>query len=439
MIDTLIFLIVLFVAFWGLDLAFIASNTALIEVSRTRLLTRHQEETRRVDALLSIFDSPRRLILLEACLRWADNAASFLCIGIAFFAGATILRISSISPTDILIGLGIWGVIALLLTWSETLTVETVRRQPERFALALVPLMHTIEVLFRPIAWPPFLILQQSQSEVDGNVLVTEDELRTMVDASQKEGFLEQDERRMINSIFDLGDTVVREIMVPRIDLLALDIQRPFGESIDTFLSSGYSRVPVYEGTIDNILGLLYAKDLLKAWRSGNMDENIRLLLRPAYFIPESKKVDELLSEMQTRRIHLAVVVDEYGGVAGLVTLEDIVEEIVGEIRDEYDDGEEVFYEEISPTVFLCSGRMDVDDLNELLDCNLPVDEADTLAGLIYSLAGHVPVQGESILIEGVRLTVEQVSKRRIRQVRVEKLLQETEENAETIQGDNHL
>ncbi len=439
MTDTLIFLIVLFLLVWGLDLAFIAANTALLEISRTRLLARHQEESRRVDMLLSILDVPRRLILLEACLRWADNAASFLCIGIAFFAAAAFLHISSISPTDISIGLGIWAVIALFLTWSETLTVETVRHQPERFALALVPLMNASEVLFRPIAWPPFLILRRSQPEIDGNVPVTEDELRTMVDASQKEGLLEQDERRMINSIFDLGDTVAREIMVPRIDLLALDIQCPFGESIDTLLASGYSRVPVYEGAIDNILGLLYAKDLLKAWRAGNMDEDIRPLLRPAYFIPESKKVDELLSEMQTRRIHLAIVVDEYGGVAGLVTLEDIVEEIVGEIRDEYDDGEEVFYEEISPSVFLCSGRMDIDDLNELLDSHLPVDEADTLAGLIYSLAGHVPVQGEAILIEGVRLTVEQVTKRRIRQVRVEKVLQESQENADTISVDKTL
>jgi putative hemolysin len=433
MTDTIFLLSFLFLVVWGLDLAFIAANTSLQEVNRTRLLSRHQEEPRHVDALLALLDAPRRLILMEACLRWADNAASFLCVGIAFIIGALSLRLSTISAIDLLIGLGIWGVIALLLTWTETLTIEIVRRQPEKFAIGLVSLMHIVEIIFRLVAWPPLLILRGSQPATDGNVLVTEDELRTMVDASQKEGILEQGERRMINSIFDLGDTVVREIMVPRIDIIALDIQQPFSEAIDELLASGYSRVPVYEETIDNILGLLYAKDLLKAWRDGSKDDSLRTMLRPAYFIPEAKKVDELLTEMQSRRIHIAIVVDEYGGVAGLVTLEDIVEEIVGEIRDEYDDGEEVFYEEISPNVFLCSGRMDVDDLNELLDGHLPVDEADTLAGLIYSKAGHVPVQGESILVDGIRLTVEQVSKRRIRQVRVEKLLQEVEEDTQMI------
>ena len=437
MIDTISLLTLLFFVVWGLDLAFIAANTSLQQVNRTRLLSRHQEEPRRVDALLALLDAPRRLVLMEACLRWADNAASFLCVGIAFLIGAIFLQLSTISTIDLLIGLGIWVVIASLLTWSETLTIEIIRRQPEIYALGLVPLMHGVEIILRLVAWPPLLLLRGSQPTAEGNALVTEDELRTMVDASQKEGILEQEERRMINSIFDLGDTVVREIMVPRIDILALDVQQPFNEAIDELLASGYSRVPVYEETIDNVLGVLYAKDLLKAWRAGSDDASLRSLLRPAYFIPEAKKVDELLAEMQVRRIHIAIIVDEYGGVAGLVTLEDIVEEIVGEIRDEYDDGEEVFYEEILPNVFLCSGRMDVDDLNELLDGHLPVDEGDTLAGLIYSKAGHVPVQGESILVDGVRLTVEQVSKRRIRQVRVEKLTQDVQEDDQMINADS--
>lgn len=422
MTDTIILLGLLILIIWGLDLAFIAANAALEELSRARLIARRQEEPYRVDVLLSLLDEPRRLILLKACLRWAENAASFLCVGLAFIIGGMYLKISAITMNEILIGIAIWCVLALLLTWSETFSLELARRQPENYALRLVPLMNFVEILFRPLVWPPFLFLRHSQTESEVSGLVTEDELRTMVDASQKEGILEQDERRMINSIFDLGDTVVREIMVPRIDILALDIQDSVAESIDTLLTSGYSRVPVYDGTIDNILGLLYAKDLLKAWRAGTGDESLRELLRPAYFVPEAKKVDELLSEMQARRNHMAIAVDEYGGVAGLVTLEDIVEEIVGEIRDEYDDGEEIFYEEISPTEYLCSGRMNIGDLNDLFDCNLPEDEADTLAGLIYSLAGHVPIQGESILVNDVRLTVEQVSKRRIRKVRVEKL-----------------
>jgi CBS domain containing-hemolysin-like protein len=221
--------------------------------------------------------------------------------------------------------------------------------------------------------------------------------------------------------------------MVPRIDVLALEVNTPLDEAVNALLDSGYSRVPVYDETIDNILGLLYAKDLLGAWQDGNQEDGLREMLRPAYFIPEAKKVDELLAEMQTRRIHMAVVVDEYGGVAGLVTLEDIVEEIVGEIRDEYDLREEAFYQEISSDEYLCSGRMDLDDFNELMEVDLPSDEADTLGGFIYSRIGRVPTGGESIVLDNLRLTVEQVSKRRIRKVRAVRIPpQENEEMEES-------
>jgi len=263
----------------------------------------------------------------------------------------------------------------------------------------------------------------------------------TMVDAGQQEGVLEQEEREMIYSVIELGDTTAREIMVPRIDILALDVETSPEEAIDALLASGYSRVPVYEDTIDNIIGLIYAKDLLGAWRKSitgdgaagfsASEANQKLppeLLRPAYFVPESKKVDELLAEMQARRIHMAIVVDEYGGVAGLLTLEDIVEEIVGEIRDEFDPGEDLYYQELSGGVFLCSGRMQLDDFNDLFDVNLPDDDADTLGGYIYSRIGRVPVGGEHIHSHGLRLTVEQVAKRRIRSVRVETIKENLDE-----------
>ena len=171
---------------------------------------------------------------------------------------------------------------------------------------------------------------------------MTEDTFKTLVDIGQQNGTIEQEESKMIQSIFQLGDTLTREIMVPRIDVQALDINTPMDEAVDLLISSGFSRVPVYDETIDRVLGLLYAKDLLKIWREGNKHGDIqRNLLREPYFVPEAKKIDELLTEMQSQRFHMAVVVDEYGGIAGLVTLEDIVEEVLGEIQDEYDQGEE--------------------------------------------------------------------------------------------------
>jgi putative hemolysin len=216
---------------------------------------------------------------------------------------------------------------------------------------------------------------------------VTEDDLKTLVDAGQEDGVLELGERRMIYSVFDLGDTLAREIMVPRIDMIALDVETPLLSAVDAVLQYGHSRLPVYEEAVDQTLGLLYAKDLLRVFREGGQLSSLRDLLRPAYFVPEAKKVDELLAEMQEQRIHLAIVVDEYGGVAGMVTLEDIVEEILGEIQDEYDQEEEAPYQEVKDGEYIFLGRVDLDDFNEIMGSHLSKDEAETLGGLkkIYS------------------------------------------------------
>jgi CBS domain containing-hemolysin-like protein len=199
-----------------------------------------------------------------------------------------------------------------------------------------------------------------------------------------------------------------------------LDVQTPFDQAVDNLLASGYSRVPVFEESIDNILGVLYTKDLLRIWRQNDQVGSLRDLLRPAYFIPEAKKVDELLAEMQSQRVHMAVVVDEYGGVAGLVTLEDIVEEIVGEIQDEFDQAEELPYQKLGQKEYLFQGRIGLDDFNEIMGSNLPSDEAETLGGFIYNQVGRVPANGESIQVDNLTLTVTQVSGRRIRKVRAQ-------------------
>ena len=205
--------------------------------------------------------------------------------------------------------------------------------------------------------------------------------------------------------------------MVPRIDITGLDVDSNVQEAIDIFNKSGHSRVPVFEETIDDIIGLLYAKDLLRTDLTEKEKTDIRPFLRKAYFIPESKNVDELLREMQAQGVHMAIVVDEYGGTAGLVTLEDIVEEIVGEIRDEYDQGEELEYQRMSDDEVVFSGRIDLDDVYDILGVDLTNDMADTLGGYIYGQIGRVPIGGEQIKVDGWLLTVSQVSGRRIRQV----------------------
>ncbi len=318
------------------------------------------------------------------------------------------------------INLALLGAALLTGLW-EWWLAEGVERRPVKYILRMEPSIRLLMAIFYPIYVLP-LRLFTPEAGAEPVTFITEDELKNLVDAGQQEGVLEQGERRMIYSIFELGDTLAREVMVPRIDVLALDVNTTLAEAADTLLESGYSRVPVYEETIDNVIGLLYAKDLLNAWRSEAPMDSLRSLLRPAYFVPEAKPVDDLLAEMQSRRVHMAIVVDEYGGVAGIVTLEDIVEEIVGEIQDEYDESEEALYRRIAPDEYEVAGRMDIDDFNELLDVNLPADDADTLGGFLYSRMGHIPVAGERLLVGDLELTVQQVSRRRIAKIRARRI-----------------
>lgn len=222
----------------------------------------------------------------------------------------------------------------------------------------------------------------------------------------------------MIYSIFQLGNTLAREVMIPRIDIEALEEHTTVADATMKVLDTGHSRLPVYSEAIDNILGILHAKDLLTAWQEGRATQVVAELTREALFVPEAKKVDDLLEELQERQIQMAIVVDEYGGTAGVVTLEDIVEEIIGEVRDEYDRAEEHAFLQLAETEFIFSGGIDLDDVNQLTSAELPKGTSETLAGFVYAQLGRVPGQGETIRAGGLELTVEQVVGRRIRKVR---------------------
>ncbi len=248
---------------------------------------------------------------------------------------------------------------------------------------------------------------------------VTEEEIMTLVDAGEEEGSIQLGEKEMIYSIFQLNDTVAREIMVPRIDIVALDVNTPLERAREVIIGAGHSRIPLYEESLDRVIGLVYAKDLLSVWHRGEPLQNLRSLLRPALFIPESKRVPDLLHELRNAKVHMAIVIDEYGGTAGLVTLEDIVEEIVGEIFDEYDSSAEEPYQMVSPDEYIVDARMNLDDFNDLLDVTLSDEMGDTLGGFIYGELGKVPQEGEVVTAGSLRLEVISVHDRRIRKVRV--------------------
>lgn len=392
--------ILLLAVFLSLDLLSIAARTAFEATTHVRLV--------------AIRDQPQAELAMKLHPRLPRLRPAFsLILVISRFAMAGIL-VWLVGMTWI--GALILAAAALLLVWVEALVDRTSRHNPEAYTLRLAGFSQGLMV----VLWPFLALLPAdpgSAISADGPAQVMEDEVRSLLDAGQQEGAIEQDEVRMITSIFDLGDQAAREIMVPRIDMLALAVDTPLPEAIDALLRSGHSRVPVYEESVDNTLGLLYAKDLLREWRSEDKAATLRSLLRPAYFVPESKKLDELLAEMQSKRIHMAVVVDEYGGVAGLVTLEDIVEEFLGEIQDEYDTSEEAPYQQLESGGYTFLGRIMLDDFNEIMNSNLNSEEADTLGGYIYARLGRVPTLGETVREEDLLLTVEQVSARRIRKV----------------------
>ncbi len=266
----------------------------------------------------------------------------------------------------------------------------------------------------------------------------TEEEIMTMLDASEKEGEIENVEKEMIYSVLEFDDTLAREVMIPRIDIVAVEIDTPVQEALKSFIETGHSRIPVYEDTIDNIKGLLYAKDLLNLWHTGGQ-KPIRDIMRKAFFVPESKRCDVLLKELQTSKIHMAVVVDEYGGTAGLVTIEDLIEEIVGDIQDEYDVNEEADYVQKAPDVYVVDASMNLDDFGELLDVELESEDSDTLGGFIFAQLGRVPEARETIDLPLLTLRIESIEGRRIRKVHVIRKREAAPDEGETAAGTTRL
>jgi CBS domain containing-hemolysin-like protein len=404
-----------------------AARSALVNSQAGTLIQLQSEGATGAGRALATTSMMARLILST---RMMLGLLRLIVVGVAVATYTTPIAqaIGSVLSGGALVVLISGMFVGLIEFHAETLVL----RDPSRWALALAPLAQLCMFVSSPIVgsvtW--FGAQLAPDSKRLRNAGVTEEEIKTLVDAGEVGGAIEQDEKDMIYSIFQLGDTLAREVMVPRIDMLAFEQSTGLVEATDGLLQTGYSRAPVYSGTVDDIVGLMYVKDLLAAWRKGENPRTIREIVRPAYFVPEAKRVDDLLAEMQARRVQMAIVVDEYGGTAGLVTIEDIVEEIVGEIRDEYDVAEELPYAQLQGGEFMFNGGIDLDDVNQIAEASLPKDTSETLGGFIYSRLGRVPTPGDVIEAGSLHLIVEQVHGRRIRKVRARRLEQTTAEKS---------
>lgn len=338
-------------------------------------------------------------------------------------AGAAIVRLVDDVSDPVLVAVIVTGV-ALMAAGVQVVVRSFVLHRADVVALQLAPVMQICQWLL----WPIASLLRSGAARIatgnDGEsaetIFMTEEGLRLLINVAEEEDAILDSEREMIASILEMDDTVVREVMVPRIDIVAINVETSLRDALDTIIQAGHSRIPVYEGNVDRVVGFLYAKDLLKCFRDSRMDMPIYDLLRPAYFVPVSKKVNMLFREMQKRRVHVAVVVDEYGGTAGLVTIEDLIEEIVGEIQDEYDIQEDSYVQPMGPHAYLLNSRLDIYTLSDLLSLELEDEDTDTLGGLIYSRMGRVPEQGASVEVRSWRFTVLSLDGRRIDQVRAE-------------------
>jgi len=328
---------------------------------------------------------------------------------------------------------GTWGVVVatafevvFIFVVAEAVPKTWAIQHGERSAVFSAPLVSFLASL------PPLRLLASGLIALANLVIpgrglqrgpfVSEQELLTMADVAVVEDVIEGEERALIHSIIEFGDTVVREVRVPRPDMVAVEDDQTVGDVLELAIAEGYSRIPVYDDGIDDIIGIVFTKDLIRATRAGEADRPVRTRARAAHFVPETKRVAELMREMQAEKFHMAIVVDEYGGTAGLVTLEDLIEELVGEIVDEYD-VEEPLIEWLPNGDSRVNARMPVDELNDLLHARLPEnDDWDSIGGLVLHLLGHVPANGEIVEVAGWQLTAERVQGRRIGRVRLSRV-----------------
>ena len=297
----------------------------------------------------------------------------------------------------------------------------------ERFSLSIARTIEIMYFILYPVSWMLINISNFTGKLLGINVehpykqFITQDHIRLLVEEGEEQGVFEEQEKEMIHSIISFGDTIAREIMIPRISMICIEVNQNIDDVLNAILGTGYSRIPVYEETIDNIVGIIYEKDMLKILKDNKLNVNIRDIMRPAYFTPEIKKIDELLKEMQKDRISMAIVVDEYGGTDGLITIEDIIEEIVGEIQDEYDQKTAIL-EKLGNNVFLIDARMNIEDVNSYFDINLPVDECETIGGFVYGLLGRIPAQGEEVKLDSLSIIVEKIHRRMIKKLKIKKI-----------------
>jgi len=405
--------ILLFIICIILSAFFSSTEVALISITRAKARTLVNEGKHGSQAVAALKESPEHLLIT---ILIGNNI-----VNVAAAALATSIAIQMFG--DIGIGIATGFVVIVLLLFGEIGPKIYAARASDSFALAVAPVILFLSRIFTPLIW---LVERISPKFGRGKEIcepaVTEEEIKEWIDVGKEDGTIEQGEQDMLYSVLEFADTTAREIMTPRVDVILMEDTVTFEEAIRIFNETGFSRIPVYHDQIDNITGILNVKDVFSAMVSHRKDSTIKEVMYDPMFVPETKKIDDLLKELQVHRVQMAIVIDEYSSFVGIVTVEDILEEIVGDILDEYDK-EEPEIQNISEGVFAVDAQMWVDDINERMGLNLPTDESyETIGGLVIDRLGHIPLHpGEKIEINDgkISLVVMQMHGRRIVKVKV--------------------
>jgi len=400
-----------------------ATETAIISVNRIKVKQKAEEGSSSAQILEKLLSHPGRFL---GTVLFLNNLIN---IGAASLATSFAGRLGLPAPTAIATGVMTFIILVFGELTPKTLAVQ----KADSLALTLAKPLNIIDKILYPFI-RGLIIITNVILRIFGvktmrqGPLVTEEEIRTMVSVGQEEGVIQEQERKMIDSIFEFGDTIVKEIMVPRMDMVAVEKNAPISKILSMVLHEGFSRIPIYDKSIDNVTGIVYARDLLIHYSKGKPKITVAKIICPAFYVPETKKVIDLLKELQRRKTHMAIVVDEYGGTAGLVTIEDMLEEIVGEIFDEYD-LEEVLIERIDENNIRVDAKVDLDEINKVLEIDLPEAEYESIGGFVFNLFGKIPAAGEKIDYNNLTFTVEKVLKRRMSKILITKTKVEPEQN----------
>jgi putative hemolysin len=391
-----------------------AAETSLTSVSRIRMRSLAEDGNKRARTVTRLHADPNGYL---------STILSLNTVAVIVVSTATALLISNyLQKLPQAVGTVVLSVVVLI--FCEIAPKSLALRFNERFALVLAGPVQALTRLLRPLVgglslMSRLIVRAATRGHTVRGPFVTEEELKLLLYVGEQEGIVEQEEREMIHGILEMTDKTVREVMVPRVDVMAVEATDSIADVIKVIIEYGYSRIPIFEDNVDNIVGVVYAKDLLRHGVVGDDQRPLKAIAREPYYTPEAKHVGELLREMKVRKVHIAVVVDEHGGTAGIVTFEDLIEEIVGPIRDEYDMREVEELQIVSDHEVVVSARFPVDDLKEELDLEVPDVEADTVGGLVYERLGEIPEVGATIQLGNATLTVESIRRQGIQTVRI--------------------